>query len=140
MKPIKRKDCLNTSVVAEFLGRPWTIKVLTQAQYFKVHKEKTSDAACALSAREIHFRGQIWLPHVVHELYHAKVEHMTIASTTELSVDDFEEMNAEWLHMDLPFFLKDIKRIYALIVGEAAAERDYEAYMRGEHINASSGN
>lgn len=76
-------------------------------------------------SNKILFNGGVNLRLIIHELWHAHMNYFYLNSTNEVGRDDFEEMQAEWLELNLAVFQSQARHVAKVLMGEKQASKEW---------------
>lgn len=93
-------------------GDPWTAELLPKATYEKINN-KTSLACTSADDRAFEFKaGSLSMGVCIHETFHAYHSYLFLNSVHELSINDHEEIIAEFLESRIHNIIKTAEEIY----------------------------
>jgi hypothetical protein len=120
---------LITSLVTNIKGSVWQLEVLTSEEFSRRHRDVPgeNDALTIGAERRIDFNGRIDLCTVIHELKHAYNTQLCLGSTTNISREDLEEIECEWLEKNLFLFGAKALEVYQEFVGRRQMRKEFRA-------------
>jgi hypothetical protein len=75
----------------------WTIKIVTLKEMKKIADDTHTSGLCMASEKTIYIReDSVDYTTIAHELFHAYFSYLCLSSTNDISLDDAEEIAAEF--------------------------------------------